>query len=361
MDNSNDRMLFIDGLKGLSACVIAFVWHYQHFISTDLAPFRSIFKVSYAHGNRLVELFFLLSGFGMMLGYGEKVLCHKISFPQYMKKKILKIYPLFLLSTVLVLVLQQLIYQRAGEYFVYQNNDLYHLVLNLLMLQNGALETKWSFNSPSWFVSVLMLLYILFFFICYYAKKSRAVYYVFACGVIIGMIFTINNNNLPILNEQMGRGLSCFSMGVVMHGILKMKDKYQAERIGYFFLAFLVLTYMLLRLGKTAYLGNITLLMILGLSPMILFCVSTLPWMNKLLSWKPFVFLGQISMAVYLLHFPIQCIFTYLDVFFHIDFGKRSVWIAYVFMTIVFASAYTFLISKKYEPAITRFFQKETD
>ena len=66
------ELLCIDALKGIGAFIIAFVWHYQHFTSPSKFPLSSIFEISCTHGYLMVELFFMLSGFGMALGYQKK-------------------------------------------------------------------------------------------------------------------------------------------------------------------------------------------------------------------------------------------------------------------------------------------------
>ena len=81
----------LNSLKGFAACIVAFVWHYQHFAPQAGSPLYSLFTVSYQYGWLMVELFFVLSGFGMMLGYGEKVISHAISFKDYMIKRLKKL------------------------------------------------------------------------------------------------------------------------------------------------------------------------------------------------------------------------------------------------------------------------------
>ena len=78
----NNHINGIDGLKGIGAIIIAFFWHYQHFTQYDVrkAPLYSIFFVSHTYGYLMVELFFVLSGFGMMVGYADRVYQKEISF-----------------------------------------------------------------------------------------------------------------------------------------------------------------------------------------------------------------------------------------------------------------------------------------
>ena len=68
-------------LKFISSFIIAFVSHYRHFpVKNGVVPFANLFKWSYSKGWILVELFFMLSGFGMFLGYGDKIIKRELTF-----------------------------------------------------------------------------------------------------------------------------------------------------------------------------------------------------------------------------------------------------------------------------------------
>ena len=47
---------------------------------------------------------------------------------------------------------------------IFENNDLYHFVLNILFISSWGLEKGMSFNQPIWSVSFELIVYILFFF-----------------------------------------------------------------------------------------------------------------------------------------------------------------------------------------------------
>ena len=86
-------------------------------------PFANIFKWSYSKGYIIVELFFMLSGFGMFLGYNVNISMCQISFKQYIIKRIKKIYPLFFFTLILVTTLEIWYKHLTGKTFVYQHFD----------------------------------------------------------------------------------------------------------------------------------------------------------------------------------------------------------------------------------------------
>lgn len=152
----------LNSVKFFGACIVAFVWHYQHFAPVDRSPFDFIFVFSYSYGWLMVELFFMLSGFGMLLGYGNKILNRQMAFPVYMRKRLNKIYPLFFVTMILVIVLEIIYKVKTRETFVYSNFDLYHLFLNVILCHDGLFVMDWSFNAPSWCISICFILYAIF-------------------------------------------------------------------------------------------------------------------------------------------------------------------------------------------------------
>ena len=126
-EENKKNTLCLNGLKGIGAFIIAFMWHYQHFINSTSGPLSKYFPLSFNYGYLMVEIFFILSGFGMMMGYCDRILEHKINFKDYIFKRLKKIYPLFLLTLLITAVLEFIYLRLNGSTFVYPNFDLYHL------------------------------------------------------------------------------------------------------------------------------------------------------------------------------------------------------------------------------------------
>ena len=154
------RIPAIDVLKGLSAFAIAFIFHYQHFGQN--CTITSFFELVRNYGYLLVDLFFALSGFGIALGYQDKIKNHKTTFNDFIKKRLAKFYPTHLITLIIVLLIQSQIHKIGGHFFIYQNNNLWHFLTNLILFQNGILGTEWSFNGPSWCLSIFLFCYIVF-------------------------------------------------------------------------------------------------------------------------------------------------------------------------------------------------------
>jgi len=62
---------------------------------------------------------------------------------------------------------QQFMLRRFGSYFAYGHDDLYHFCLQLAFASEWGFQSGYSFNGPIWSVSIEVLLYAVFFVICF--------------------------------------------------------------------------------------------------------------------------------------------------------------------------------------------------
>ena len=79
-------------------------------------------------------------------------------------------------------------------------------------------------------------------------------------------------------------------------------------------------------------------------------CALFVPWLNKALQWRPLVYLGSLSIYIYLFHFPVQCLIRVADVYFdlHLIYSAKKVWLLYVIVVICVAAIYK-KVSGKYK------------
>ena len=126
-------------LRGIGAILI----FYHHF-GFDSA-------VTNSFGDLGVSLFFMLSGLVLSMTYsGDKLECGSRVIGKFMKKRIFKIYPVYLLSLLVAVLVMGCNYKA--------------LPFDLLLLQSWIPVASFYFsgNSVSWFVSSLFFLYLMF-------------------------------------------------------------------------------------------------------------------------------------------------------------------------------------------------------
>ncbi len=306
----------------------------------------------------MVDLFFIISGFGMMLGYGDKVFDRKILFKDFFLKRLKKLYPLFIFSTVIVFILELVYRHKVGETFIYPNFDIYHVIQNMLFLQAGILGTEFSLNAPSWCIPICLFCYCMFYYIISRVTEKLHILYSFCVAGICGLALVASGISFPLFNGQIGRGVSGFSVGVILYFVYLSRVKFNSMKVGYCSLIFCLLTYLILRFKSVDYSGNFTLAMALGIGPMIIMGSVFVPWVNKLLSNPILSYLGKISWEIYLLHFGVQCSIKIVDVYFdmNIDFSSDIVWMVYVILTVMIASLYHFLCERKINDFVLGYF-----
>ena len=89
-------------------------------------------------------------------------------------------------------------------------------------------------------------------------------------------------------------------------------------------------------------LGNRHMAVAIGIAPALVLSVLFVAWINRILSVKPLVYLGKISMSIYLLHFSIQCVWKIFEAYtgIEINYSSKSVWIGCVVSMLVAAALY---------------------
>lgn len=158
----------IDVVRGLAACAILF-WHYQHFMALGMAepgarsdyPLFGLLGIFYEQGGAAVQLFWIISGFvfsAVYVGSG-------VSASTFFQHRFARLYPLHLVTLLIVAALQVACFKRFGGFLIYPDNTLPNFVLHLLMATGWGLGGLWSFNGPIWSVSAELGIYALFWIV----------------------------------------------------------------------------------------------------------------------------------------------------------------------------------------------------
>ena len=175
---SGGRLYSLDAARAIAALAVVFQ-HWEHFLSVapfaaarEQSPLYWLFAPFYDKGARAVTFFFCLSGFIFYWLYAPKVHDRAVGPARFAALRLSRLYPLHLATLLSVLALQWPLIAMLGKPFIYQHQDLKHFVLNLLLIQYWGPEDGWSFNGPSWSISVEIFLYIAFFIACRYFRPS---------------------------------------------------------------------------------------------------------------------------------------------------------------------------------------------
>lgn len=262
----------------------------------------------------MVDVFFVLSGIVFSYTYQEPLQKSQVDQFDFFVKRFSRLYPVHFLTLIITTCIISLFYYNFKTYPIYSNNDLYHFFLNLLFLQRGYADFGYSFNGPSWSLSVEVLMYVLFFVQMRYFRHYILISIILACLGLL--IFRFAPVYFPFLfNIDVSRGLMGFFSGSLLYNVfLKNYDVFKKKQI---FLVLLFLSYFF----YLVYLHNfIAVPLNIQVIVIMVICVPILhhnDWIRTHSNVRILVSLGDISLAVYMIHVPIQMIIIFYYRFTH--------------------------------------------
>lgn len=172
----NERFIALDGLRGIAAIAVLL----RHFGSAA-GPFRL------PESHLAVDLFFLLSGFVLAHAYGAR-LASGMSFWSFAKARLVRLYPLFFLGTMLgAAVAFWIAYQRAAPANFADMTGSF--VFNLGFLPSPFHDyAPFPFNGPAWSLFYEMLASLVFALLApRLGLKGLAVALALGLGVLIAL------------------------------------------------------------------------------------------------------------------------------------------------------------------------------
>ena len=271
-----------------------------------IAPFSNHnISFLFKQANVGVSYFFILSGFVMIIAYGNK---DQIDPLEYFKNRFARIYPVYLLAIVLLLI-----------YLIYNSLtiDYSGLYLNIFAMQSWVPGKALSFNRPGWSLSVEWLFYFSFPFLFNYLYKKfdfkKLIFPIILFWVISQLLlhtgaktdfykgFPSKSHDLLFYFPLMH--LSEFLIGNLagLYFINNWKDKKINTDI-YIVLAVLLFG-LWLKFNHYFILHN-GLLAIIFIPLIILIAINS-GSITKMFNYKFCVFLGEISYGIYILQIPV--------------------------------------------------------
>lgn len=306
------RVAPLDSLRGLAALAVAVFSHYQHFGGDHARyPFAATSWGVWLYGNAwfLVDFFFLLSGMVLTLRYLAPLGRGEVSSRSFFLLRLSRLYPLHLATLLVCAAVEWRLLAKKLPTLIYGNADLYHFFLNATYLQAGWFDYGWSYNGPSWSVSVEICAYALFFV---FATRDAGKGYVARAvgGVLLGLAIARSSWSLPFLNQNVSRGLVGFFLGSLLWlGLDALRRSGRGPAAGYGALvAFAGIVLVSEAVGYKEFVGITPLPHALVIFPLIVVACLEVPLLCRVLSARPLRFLGDISYSVYMVHVPLQMV-----------------------------------------------------
>lgn len=292
MPENQDHIEQLDvfrALAALSVCAVHFT--YESFFHKYLA--EGIF----------VQLFFTLSGFVIFLNYSDKI-NNLENFKNFIFKRFKRLYPLHLFFLILFLLLElfkyflNLKFNMTTNIPPFETNNVNNFFLNLFFLQHFA-ETN-NFNSPSWSISVEMMLYITFSIIIFINRRSLIFFLFFYIILFLFLLKNTYGSSLSI--DAYYSGLYSFSIGCLFCVFYKKKNFIFKGLIFNYLFYFLLIIFLIeifyLKFISTKYIYSFLFGLIFYSS---CFLNSNF-YLFKICFNNFFIYLGKISYSIYLSH-----------------------------------------------------------
>ncbi|HVU98979.1 MAG TPA: acyltransferase [Puia sp.] len=344
--------LNLEGLRGFAAIgvMVGHIFYHDKYFDDRYCP--TILKSLVPNAHLEVLIFFVLSGF--VIGISHPTRMQGASIREYLKKRLLRIYPIYLIGMLLSLFV-------AGFHY-----DARTIAANLTITQNISRPVIWEDN-PAWSINYEMLYYLLFIPISFFRIRPVIA---FVVALALGII-SIYITPVPQLITGYFIGFSFWLIGLILAKnlqgnlqvrllpllfyILAIQNLFVHYRITSFFnrirpipdkpgfwyqtivnindlalmpfcfmivlyfsgrtfkgknLVFILLTLLPLRLMRGSWLlHERDSVLIFGIVYFALFLVtSAIPFFNKTVGMG-LAKIGGISYAIYILHFPLLCLF----------------------------------------------------
>jgi peptidoglycan/LPS O-acetylase OafA/YrhL len=282
----SERFVALDSLRGLAALAIVF-FHMGNFgWIAGLAPLRS--------GWMLVEFFFVLSGFVIAMSYGAR-LARGYPRGRFLLIRIGRVYPLHIVTVAVFLLLEFLVFRPI----LHEVHPLSVLPRAAFLLDAFRTGTGDFYAPVSWAVGVELVLYVIAA-----AQFGRGRWGIATAVVLAGASAwaLCSGFNVMGFGRLLQRGLLAFPVGVAcywLHQRLRGVDPGAVVLSVAECALFAGAVWLLWLPGKS----NAWLLAFDAVfAAMVLVFARDAGIVSRLLQWRPFVVLGRLSFALYMVH-----------------------------------------------------------
>ena len=272
-----------------------------------------------------VSFFFMLSGFVLSLAYSERIAKGSFSTKPFVVKQWIKIYPLHILTFIVMFALDI----RLEKYC-----DITAVIANILLLQSWVPADSFYFvaNSPSWFLCDILFFYVVFSSLNKYILRSDnrkllaislVVILLYICLMAVLPTYLVN----PILYANPLTRLLDFIVGIILYKLyisdngIALRDKLNGKS---FFTVSLMELSVILLVVITAIVyphlpQRVRTVSIFWLAiPLFIFFFAMTDKhsgvISRFLQGKTMLWLGNISFSIYIIHAPVLRIFNSISV-----------------------------------------------
>ena len=296
----------LDGLRGIAAFIVLALH--------ALSPFDLGYLVP--HAQLAVDFFFMLSGFVIGYAYEQRLLT-SLSVEDFIKIRLIRLYPLLLLGTgfgFLIYCLKLVAEGRAQLYV----KMVVAFVCSILMLPTNVIHDQgwgsiYPFNDPSWSLFFEILINILYaLIISNLSGRVLGAILVLSCLVVFVQAYHLGGvaggNTWGTLVGGLGRVVFPFFCGIFLFR-WHSRTAAWAFSLPVFILLGLLVATLICPSGRFNWVYESTA--VVFVFPAIVICgARAMPGSSLTVV---FLFFGRLSYPLYILHYPLIRIFGYLE------------------------------------------------
>lgn len=340
MTNTRNRAL--DMLKIFATIFILF-HHYQQMceVVTGLDFSGGFWHGSFYWGY-MVELFFLISGY-CMLSYVPKIQ-EGLTFYRFYGRRAARLLPLMALSGVVSTVLILLYQKMTGSMFLDAQPSLFGMFLQALGIQAGWGFTNPMLNNPTWYCSVLLLCYIVFYGIVFWSHRLKiSPVFGFVFFALLGCGIQNYGLDLPFMNSSTCRGFYAFFAGLLLALLMPVLQKC---RWAFWFSAVAVILFALEFWQKGGQVGYMPHVLVFIVYPAIVLLLQSKPfgWFSSLPLWEKW---DKICYSVFIWHGVMYLLVFLVLESFHMDksvmVNRRMMILCAAVLQLIGVSSYYFI------------------
>ena len=311
----DSRKVLPDILRIILTATVLF-HHYQQLTGTFF--YRGInFYGGKIYFGYIVEIFFLMSGF-FMVPYIAKIR-DKMSFPAFFGKRLIRLIPSLIVSTIVYDIALFFYVRLCNGTLRYPTNiNIFGSIVTALGLGSWSITKDYEINPICWYVSVLLLCYILMYIFVFISKVTKIpAGILLAVPMIAGVVIThvTEFSIIPFLSTRIARGYIHFFggmlLGIIITGLFKSKNK-----------------------------------------------TKELPKPVALIK-KAINGIGEATLDIYLIQLPILLVFFIISYYTGLNLVSGKTMLLYAASTFIIGGLYYFLIGKRIHSLLSKLFTKK--
>jgi peptidoglycan/LPS O-acetylase OafA/YrhL len=245
-----------------------------------------------------VDFFFILSGFILTHVYYPQMATREFSARYFFANRIARIYPLHVTGIAIAFLMGCLWHMKGWTTDI----SFTALIKNLLLVQAWGINRTFSFNQPAWSISAEWFAYLVFPFLLAIFIRPRPAITLFFSIWLYGAIWAISVMLFRQPFTELSSSFSplrimpefCLGMGLYLFGRVRPYPFYGTAFISLFVIALVLAIYLALPDPVSVILLGILIVTV---------AEGERRGIANFLRRAPLVYLGEISYAIYMVHF----------------------------------------------------------